>query len=379
MLTDEPAILTVTSANYLGHTRLMLQSLRQWHPRALVFVYALATDWTSQESELLAPYQVIVRTVAERNVIHRSASTVQTGLHNVFKLDVLKELDSKVYLYLDGDILVLRPLTPLFDRIRQDGLALVHDHSPLSACWKGPITQRMALPDALANQRCFNSGVIGVNVIKTPIWNQVVEQAWQWGQEIDSIPFGDQSLLNLAWVHRTHQPLPHAGYAYNRGIAQGCFELDTALLHFAGVPEIAGCRDKLELQQRIWNAWPKELRLVSLQETDFWRSSLPHPWPWPNQASQKKHRAFLKQLRLASRSLVGTQGLLIADAAQAYLLHKEVLTWSRTYWSRHASLLKDVPYAPTWDLAPGGQLRDQRRDRRERLWSDLRRMIPGIR
>jgi hypothetical protein len=359
-------LLTVTSDNYVEITRGLLRSVRAWHPELPVAVYVLDTGWSAKYESLLTPFNVDIRVVHEHGNLGNRTSWSGGGIYNAYKLDVFLE-QTQPFLFLDSDILVLRPLDRLFDHIRHHGWLTCHDGVPLGDYTQGPISKLVSIPEADAKQRGFNTGVLGC---MPESGRDVLLQARQWVDQVSENFLGDQGLLNLAWWVKRGRVPPNADSRFNGGWREDDrIELRNTIVHFAR--RDYGGPSKLHDQTRVWNAWPKGVALTDLIDTPFWQQSLPHPWAWLNQANQRKHRAFLRHMRAESRSLLGMRWLLIEDADHAFLLDGKVLAEQEKFWAANAASFKDVPHKPVYHLPGGGRPASawsHRWDRFRRRW-----------
>lgn len=368
-------LITVTSDNYVGHTRLMLESLRVFHADLPVVVYALERGWTPAHAGPLTELGATVAPLGERDASNRSKETQLTGMHAVFKLDAMCQ-QAMPFVFVDGDALVLRPLDDLFDRVRRDGWVSSNDDSPLRQYCEGPVMELVDVPESARSQFAFNSGVIGCDPVGHPDMRRVFDTAKEWSLKLASIRCGDQGLLNLAWVKCFGRVPPHAGFRFNAGFNRERFDAGCTILHLHGFPTWDGERDKLAIHRRIWDAWPRGVRLVNLDETEFWRRSLPHPWPWLNQCNQSKHRAFVAKMRRDSETLLEPSWLLVRDEFEAYLLGERVLAAARKFWEQHAARFVNVPMSQTYLLDRGGVVRPRWGGGMSRIKAELRRMMP---
>ena len=346
-------LITMTSDNYAPLTRLLVESVRVWHPDIEVRAYALDTNWTAQHAKLLEDVGVDVRVIHEVSTANRAGANGQ-AVHNLQKLDAMLDQDGP-FLFLDSDMLVFKPLDRVFTRIESDGWFTVHETDPLGHYNQGEIAALSGLPDDARDEKSLNPGCLGAAPKR---FGDVITLADEWGYKITANVLGDQGLLNLAF-HRLRGCIPPcAGKVYNGGTApDGCVRLEQAILHIAGPNWRKTGLTKLEYQQRVWDAWPRGVALVNLTDTDFWQSTLPHPWPWINQANQKQHRAFVRLMRDASRrDLLGhTDWLLVPDADFAYLLHADVLSELERFWANHADRFAKVKHEPTYHLPGTGR------------------------
>jgi hypothetical protein len=224
--------------------------------------------------------------------------------------------------------------------------------------------------------RSFNCGVLG----RDPTARRelfMLAKEWIGRVKVQSTHFGEQALLNLAWFKLYPEMPPDSGTTWNAGVGPGGrFPLAQGIMHVAGDHWRKVAKGKLDYQAKVWNAWPKGVKLFRVTETDFWRSSLPHPWPWLNQADHPRYRPFVRDLREASLTLAGrVDGMVLLDPAEAYVLHPRVLAELDAFWDRAAPRFKDVPYQPTYHLEPGGH-RPSRLTRKAQRWkSELRSML----
>ncbi len=344
-------ILTITSDTYVSITALMIQSLRVWHPRIPVVVYALETGWTASHSDQLAALGVTVRIVPEPDMRHR-AGAMGSAVFCVWKLSVLME-QTEPYLLLDSDTLILRPLDELLAMIERDGWMTVNEGTRLGRYFEGDITRLMPMSEAQREWPGFNTGVLGCH---PDLHRDVVALAHKWSEQIGGIFLGDQGLLNLAWCHLRPAMPPSADVQFNGGWSRDHrVNLRQTIVHLAGFEGLFSPADKLAHQQALWSAWPRGVRLVNLTDTCFWREHLPrHPWPWLNQCDRPVHRAFVRQMRQASRALAGTPWLLVENGYQAYLVDRELLAQVDAFWAREGHAFARVRHKPTFHLNGAG-------------------------
>ncbi len=355
-------VLTVTSDNYVDNTCLLLSSLRRWHPDLPVVIYTLDTGWKVEDEARLTAFGAQLKRFEEHGQTGNRTSWSGGGIFNAYKLHVMHE-QTEPFLFLDSDILVLRPLNRLFDQIHQQGWMTSHDGVLLGDYAQGPIATIVKVPEQDARQRGFNTGVVGCDPSRH---REVLSLSCEWAGQISENFLGDQGLLNLAWYH-LHRNVPaNADNRYNGGWREDDrIELRNTIIHFAR--RNYGGASKLRDQRRVWEQWPKDVVLTDLIDTDFWRESLPHPWPWLNQCNQRKYRGFVANMREASRSLLGTPGLFIDDADQAFLLDSQVLAEQDRWWAQHAPAFRNVPHKPTYHLPGNGRPASRLKHRFERL------------
>jgi len=342
--------LTLTSDNFVDSTVLMLTSLRVWHPDLPVVVYALDTGWTDEHAAKLAKLDVELRLIEEADPRHRGGADGR-AIQNVHKMDIFLA-QQQPYLFLDSDILVLRPLHELFERIETDGWATVREGTPLVAYWQGDITDVVELDEIPQGTPSINTGVLGCNPSKH---RALFELAASWIPRISGIRSGDQGLINVAWFKK-HGRIPETvGNKYNGGwLADDSIRLTNSIIHFARPNYPPPGRSKHDDQQRVWDAWPCGVELTNLTDTAFWRDSQPHPWPWTNQCNRKAYRDEVKRVRAASRDLGNPAGVVIEDAYQAYLLDAELLQSIRSWWAANAEKFEGLRVAPTYCLTTHG-------------------------
>ncbi len=364
-------LITVTSDNYVGHTHLMLESLRVWHgdpERYPMTVYALETGWTNEHTRSLDPFDVTVKLLHEADTKHRNAdgSTAQ----NTFKLDAFLDQDSP-FLLIDSDILVLRPLDEALEKLLADGWFSVFDNARLETYYEGDITGLIDLPDELASARSFNSGVFGFDPVAHPEYRQTVQRAKEWAGQVRKIYTGDQALLNFAYLEQFGRVPDNSGYDFNSGLdTQGRFELGRAILHQMGPNYRVLGEDRQAVHRALWQAYPRLAPgqpplMTRLDQTAFWRASLPHPWDWINQCNQRRYRKKVEQMRERSKALLDpvqidglahtqTDWLVLNSEHEAYLLDDAVLKAVEDFWQANAHRLADLKYFPTLHLDPGG-------------------------
>ena len=111
--------------------------------------------------------------------------------------------------------------------------------------------------------------------------------------------------------------------------------------------------------QEIWSKWPKGLTLKPYTETSVWNDSLPHPWEWLNQCNQSQYREAVREIRQASQTLHGQEGIVIESAYEAYLLAPKVRRWLRQYWKQQAPRFQGLPHHPTFHMRTGGHPRSR--------------------
>ncbi len=365
-------LITVTSDNYLPSTLMMLESVRVWHPALPVTVYALEKGWNADHKARLREMDAEVEVIPEHDPRQRSGP-VGTTLFAVWKIEVFLR-QAEPFLFLDSDILALKPLDEVFRRVERDGWLSVEEGTTLGFYNQGDIAALSGLPEAAGSLKSFNTGVLGCD---PRAHREVFELALEWSRLIKAIAFGDQGLINLAW-HRVRGGMPpSAGRQFNGGFFDdGAIDLTNTILHFAGdhvwrMMKQAG-RKRFELQHDVWSAWPKGVGLTNLRDTSFWERSLPHPWPWLNQCTQARHHGFVRRVREASLELRDTPWLLLRDRYEAHLLHRRVLAGLDAFWKREASRFSGLNYRPTYHLNPRGMATSSLRRRVARLCDDIR-------
>jgi hypothetical protein len=343
-------IITITSDNYVANTALLLESLRVWHPDIEVTVYALATGWTAAHARMLTALGAAVQVIPEVDPRRRGGALGQ-AVHTAFKLDVLRE-QTQPFVYLDSDILVLQPLDGIFQSVARDGWFSINEGTTLGVYNQGPVGALTQLAADQGQHKSFNAGVIGCIPDRH---RDLFVLAQQWAGAIPWNYHGDQGLLNLAWFKLRGGLPPSADTRYNGGWRRDQrIILTQVILHFAAEGYPAPGQSKLEDQTRVWSNWPRGQKITPLTETDFWRDSQPHPWPWVNQGSQRRYRAFVAAMRARSLSLLGTPFLVVDTADQAYLLHARVLADLHRFWSRHAAPFQGLRYRATVHLGDRG-------------------------
>lgn len=377
-------IVTITSDNYVDHTHLLLESIRVWHPKMEVALYHIgATDDVAVD--VTDPY-VCVRTLHDPVA---SDETERKARRIALKIDVLLE-QKRPFLYLDGDTLVLRPLDRLASLIQVRGWVSVDDHEPLAVYDQPELRSLIRIPADCRSRRSFNAGVLGMAPGGPVDYRPVLEQARAWSLERGPVTVrgidlcrayerrsGDQALLNLAWFKHFGQSPASAGYLLNQAVGQdGTIDLGSTIIHLCGAARKPLGATKLENHQRIWNAWPRGVDMTPLQETDWWRRSLPHPWPWLNQCTQHRHRRFVRQMRASSGELKDIPWLVIRDPFEAFLIDRDVLAEIDRFWRDHAHQLHNVLHRPTFHL-PGHHGRTPPTGRRwQRACHELRSLLP---
>ena len=348
-------IITVTSDNYLPITLQLVESIRVWHPDQPFTAYALEKGWGDEHTHQLANHGVEVKVIGEPDTHNRSGANPGSGaIHCFWKLDAFLD-QQEPFLYLDADILVLQPLDAVFAAIETDGWFTVQEGTKLRKYHQGPITALTGLDDdeIPGDLASFNAGMMGADPAR---YQPVFELAKEWGDQITEIFLGDQGLQNLAY-YKLHRDSPKdRGNRYNGGwTADGQVNLAQAILHFGGPKTRQAGMTKASAMQSVWKDWPKGVKLDHLTDTDFWRSSLPHPWPWLNQCNQRRYRPFVQAMRRQSRSLIGTQWLLVENQWQAYLLDRKVLNDLDRFWAQHGDRYCQLNHLPTYHLDPYGK------------------------
>lgn len=374
--------ITITSTNFVPMTLLMLESFRAWHPdpnQYPVTVYALEQGWEPALEADLRRYAGSVEVLTEENTEHRKA-----GVHCAFKLDAfLKQADK--FLYLDSDVLVLGPLDAAWEIIGKTGWLSVTDHLTVEHYLEPHLRDLVEPKPEWAVLRSFNAGIMGADYSTKPVTRSIIETAHQWAGVAGKVTYGDQALLNLAWLKLTGGLPVHAGYRFNSGILDdGRFELGNQILHFCGGNYRRIHEDRLSAMGTVWKAWPRisgnaPAPLRNIEHTPWWTNSLPHPWPWLNQCGQRQYRHKLRQMRAASLELLENrqfEWLILPTADHATLLDTQVLNAIEAFWSEHASTLSNCPHRPTANLRPQGQF--VRLPRLGRLLADVRRAVPGL-
>ena len=344
-------IITVTSENYVELTRQMLQSLRIWHADLPVTVYALDQGWTGQCDRRLEGLADEVHPLSEGSTRNRGArQDGQVTNYCVWKLDACRQ-QQEPFILLDGDMLILKPLDPILEATSRDGWFAVHEGTRLGDYAQGEVSRFITVPESDAKSTSFNTGVLGCDMKRH---GEVFDLAIEWGRQVSGVWLGDQGLLNLAWYNLRGYLPTAAPTIFNGGwYTDDRLNLTQTVLHFAR-PSYGG--SKLADQTRIWRAWPRGVKVIDLTETDFWQQSLPHPWPWLNQANHPRHRDHVARIRRASRELTGAEYLVIPTADHAFLLDRALLRDTARFWKHHAHRFADVPYRPTYHLAEGGRL-----------------------
>ncbi len=366
-------IITVTSDSYMPCTVAFLGSLRAWHRDVPVTVYALDSGWGLEQTQALDPFNVKIRTIDEMGKTDNRGGALGGAVHNAYKLDVFLE-QPEPYLFLDSDILVLKPLDWLFDYILENTWASSHEGTSLEVYNRGEISKLTQFPGPLPSGGTLNSGVIGC---VPQAHNKVFALAREWASQISSNMHGDQGLINLAWYKLRGKVPENVGNEFNGGwLRDDRIKLTNTLLHFARPDYPVPPRSKQEDQSNIWAAWPKGIKLTNLTETDFWADSQPHPWDWLNQCNQRQHRQFVRAMRQRSRALIGVEWLVVENADQAYLLDGEVLDSLDNFWRKQAHRFSGLRYVPTFHMADGGEPIPRWPQRVRRWRDDLMSLIP---
>jgi hypothetical protein len=337
-------VITLTSANYVPMTRLMLASVRAWHADAPVTCYALEAGWgPGPEGELRA-------LGADVEVMPASAK-LKLKSNLGWKLVVLARQAEPV-LFLDSDVLALRPLDRAFEAVALDGWFSVLEGATLGSYYRGEIRDVVGLPQGIGPVRSFNTGVLGFDPGR---FGDVVRLAADWGDRITDIWLGDQGLLNLAWYHLRGRVPGCGGRHYNGGWEpDGRFDPTQALLHFSEPYSPGGNPGRAALMQEVWDRWPKGVKLTPLTETDFWAASQPHPWGWVNQCNQRQFRGAVGRIRELSREHPLPAGTVVESPHQAYLLHREVRAKLAAEWADLAPKFAGLPVRGTYHLRAGG-------------------------
>jgi hypothetical protein len=342
-------IVTMTSDNYVPCTRMMIESIRVWHPQVPVIVYALSTGWKQEHQDVFDGLNARVKLLEEVDVRNRRGANGE-AIFNLQKLDVMLD-QAEPFLMLDSDILILKPLDTVFADIDRDGWFTAHENTRLRDYYRGDITKVVELSGPGLDQTSINSGVLGCDPAKH---RRVFELARAWAKQIGGIFLGDQGLVNLAWFKLYGDAPPQVSYLYNGGFTtEGRVDLRQTILHFGRSHTKLGGKQKV--QTDIWAAWPKGVELLNLADTDFWKSTLPHPWEWLNQANKKVHRGFVRRVREQSRCLIGTSWLIVQNDDEAYLLHSDVLDALNAFWRKEHRRLNGVPHLATFNLDPSNQ------------------------
>lgn len=344
--------ITVTSDNYVPATELMLRSLRVWYPDMPVVVYALDTGWTDRHAAQLAPLNVTIRLIAEHGNTAFRGGAMGGSVHALFKLDALLE-QTEPFLYLDADILVLAPLTEIFDAVQRDGWFTVHEGTTLAQSNAGEVAALTQFNGDHSKQTILNSGVLGCDPAR---FRDVFALALKWGRQISSNYQGDQGLINLAWFKLHGRIPPDHDTTYNGGwLSDDRIVLTQHIVHFARANYPAKGRRKVDDMRRVWDAWPTGVQLRRLRDEPFWRESLPHPWQWQNQCTARRHRDVVQQLRSASDRIADASWLVVDNPYEAHLLSPRLRRSLSEFWREHAHRFAGVPYVPTYHLAPDGK------------------------
>lgn len=345
--------ITVTSDNYAQMASTMVESLRVWYPNDPVLVYALDTGWTEDHAKLFDGLNVTLRIIAEHGDTSFRGGASGTSVHALFKLEALIE-QVEPFVYFDADMLILAPLTEILDTTRRDGWFSVHEGTKLSQINAGEVAALTNISNDLTSQTVLNSGVVGCDPAR---YGDVLKLAQKWGKQVKGIYQGDQGLINLAWYKLHGHIPPDHDKTYNGGWLQGDrIVLTQRVLHFARANYPAKGRRKVDDQTAIWRVWPRGVALRRLHDEPFWRASLPHPWPWPNQCTSPKFAAKVRAMRDASDSIADVSWLVVDNEYEAHLLSPRVRKALNAFWAEHASRFTGVPHVPTYHLMQGGKL-----------------------
>jgi hypothetical protein len=282
----------------------------------------------------------------------------------------------EVFLWLDSDTLVLRPLDRLVAALDSDGFFAVADYVPLFHFHWGELAPMTGLVRPAASVTSFHTAVLGCDPARH---GEVLAQAQQWAGRLTGRYYTEQALINLAWHKLRAQAPRDGGAAYCAGsgpVRVSRFALESAIVHLAALRWQSGGGGKAQYQLDIWNHWPRARRLQPLAETDFWRRLGPLPWQWPNQCNQHQYRAFVAAARCLSRELKDLDGVIIKDRMQAYLLDVAVLDQLDRYWTDAAAAFRGVPILPTYHLRGGGIMQPLWRARQARRVDDWLARIP---
>ncbi len=347
-------VITITSDNYLQHTLLLLESLRNWHPQIDVDVYALTQGWSAEHEKALAPLRVNVHHLQEQNAGNRKY-TQGAGLQTIFKLEVYRQ-QQRPFLYIDSDCLILRPLDRAFEIIQRIGWLARHDGYNLGDYYEGDITRQVALKPEDKTLPSLSAGIIGCDPIKFPVWHQVIERSNDWASKVSHILHGDQGLISLAFYDLCGGVPADSHREFNHWIGRdGRTDLDGTILHVLGWKHTALGSSMLEVHRKLYEAWPKDANIIDLRTTEFWQQSLPHPWPYLNQCDQPAYRNKVRQMREQSMALLNVPWLLWRDPNESYLLNPRVVRYADQFWRDNAHRLAGFPHRPTYHLGGNGK------------------------
>ena len=122
------AICTIISRNYLAHARTLAHSFRQFHPDAPVFVCLVdrvdgAFDPAREPFELIEAHALGIRDF-EAMAFQYDVMELNTAVKPFVLEQLLFERGVEQLLYLDPDILVLSPVSWLFDQLDRASILL---------------------------------------------------------------------------------------------------------------------------------------------------------------------------------------------------------------------------------------------------------------
>jgi hypothetical protein len=347
-------VVTVTSDTYLESTTMLIESIRQWHPELAIVVYALSGGWTSAMTERLVGANVSLRMIREQSAADRG----HAGQFCSWKLAVLAEQTSP-FLYLDADILVLKPLDDAVRLIRSDGWLTAHDTPMLYRYCNERVRRLVAFAPHVMRTPSFNAGVIGCDPKRH---GDIFKLARSYQRHVKHVLFGDQALLNIAWSALYDAPSPDAGTTFNGGWRYRIFRRDEKLRFdlTQTVLHLFCVRKKVPLQRKIWDRWPRGARFTAVSQTPFWSE-----WVRPALAAPT-YCEFAERLAVARVKSGGLhpgehEYIVARDGLEAFFLNEEVLETIGRRTDEAAGMLGDIPYLPTYHLRP---TRCRRRARR---------------
>ena len=189
-----------TDANYFTHTIATIASVLENHPHRIVHVHLIAEGVAAKDLARLRLFVgghngllYVYAPPADASVrfrVHSSPRLSAAAYYRCFLADLLPEELERV-LYLDGDVIVRKPLDAFYDRALKDGyVAAVKDYGHITA----KDYERLQLPES---QGYFNSGVLLLNL---PLWrnHEVLAQCTAYfAAHPERIVYDDQDLLNV--------------------------------------------------------------------------------------------------------------------------------------------------------------------------------------
>jgi glycosyltransferase involved in cell wall biosynthesis len=154
------AICTIISRNYLAHARTLAHSFRELHPDARIFVCLVdrnegAIDPAQEPFELIEAEALGIRDFAAM-AFQYDVTELNTAVKPFVLEHLLCERGVEQILYLDPDILVLSPLTWLFDQLDRASILLTpHATHPYRDA-------KLPNENLLLQTGAYNLGFIGV-------------------------------------------------------------------------------------------------------------------------------------------------------------------------------------------------------------------------